>query len=73
MTDVDPFICRDRLDVQNHGSVLLISGMDAEAQAALERGAPDDAQWWCGGLAVEPRYLLEVIEWVTVELNGGSE
>lgn len=50
--------------IEHHGSIVLVRPLDPDTTAALEAGAPDDAQWWCGALAVEPRYLEHVLAYL---------
>ena len=50
------------LQVDNHGSVCLITPVGREAVDWLEQTAPEDAQWWGRrSLVVEPRYVAGVL------------
>ena len=42
---------------ENHFSLFLVQPMNASAREHLESRVGDDAQWFGGALAVEPRYV----------------
>lgn len=63
MIDVDAY-------VENHGSLCLVRPQTAFAHDWLKMNT--DGQWWGGGLAVEPRYVTDLVsgmreEGMTVE------
>ena len=41
----------------NHGSIWLCTPTTMEAREHLEEHLSDEAQWFAGGVAVEPRYV----------------
>jgi len=48
--------------VENHGTIVLFAGQHEGARQWLRNTAPEDAQWFCGKLVVEPRYVQGVID-----------
>lgn len=46
--------------LEDHGTVWLVRPLDSESADLLQRTAPPDALFFCGALAVEPRYVPEV-------------
>ncbi len=46
--------------LENHLSIVLIRPNTLDAEQWLRDTAPDDAQFWCGALAIEPRYVGNV-------------
>ena len=48
--------------VSNHGSIVTLALLTKEAQDWVSDHIPDDAQWFGGQLAVEPRYAGNVID-----------
>lgn len=48
--------------IQDHGSVVLVIPTYESAAEALRDLVDGEAQWWAGGLVVEPRYLDEFIQ-----------
>jgi hypothetical protein len=53
---------RNRIIVENHGSLYLLRPDTRTAQRWLERHVADDAQWFGGALVVEPRYVTDIVE-----------
>ncbi len=51
--DVDLALC---------SSIDLLTPLTAEAQDWIKANIPDDAQWFGGALAVEPRYAPEIVQ-----------
>jgi hypothetical protein len=49
------------IQTQNHGSIILFSGVTPEGAAWLEENLDPNAQRWCNGFAVEPRYALAIL------------
>lgn len=47
--------------VQNHGSVFLVLPQTADARAHLDAVLSDEAQRFAGGVAVEPRYVVDFV------------
>jgi hypothetical protein len=58
------------LSVDNHGSILILRGETAEGKDWISEHIPSDAQSWCGGVVVEPRYLDAIVEGA---MNDGLE
>ena len=46
--------------VENHGSVVLVRPLNDVGKAWLAEHT--DGQWFCGALAVEPRFLFHLID-----------
>ena len=46
--------------VTNHGSVWLLRPTHAAAAAHLREHVGEEAQWFAGALAVEPRYVVDL-------------
>lgn len=53
----------DDLDytVTNHGSIVLIAPHSQAADEWLDENIGDDAMWFGGALAVEPRYVGDIL------------
>lgn len=47
--------------VENHGSIFIVQPQTEEARAHLEAHVSDEAQWFAGGVAVEPRYIVDLV------------
>jgi hypothetical protein len=47
--------------VQNHGSIFLVVPQTDAARENLQENAPDEAQFFGGGLVVEHRYILDLV------------
>ena len=47
--------------VENHGSLCLVKPLDDEALSWLNENV-EGGQWWGGALAVEPRYLENLLD-----------
>lgn len=52
---------------QNHGSVFLCVPTHAEAREHLEENVGEEALWYGGGLAVEPRYAQGLADSLTAD------
>ena len=54
----------DRRDfrISNQGSIMIVVSNTKSAKLWLLHSSPGDAQFWGGGMAVEPRYLDGVID-----------
>jgi hypothetical protein len=52
--------------VENHGSIVLLHAVTPAAHTWLVEHTPDDAPWFGDALAVEPRYVGDI-------LNGARE
>jgi hypothetical protein len=48
--------------VQHHGNLCTVRPMTEAAREFLEDCVSDEAQWWCGALVVEPRYLADFVQ-----------
>jgi len=48
--------------VENHGTVFLFNLLTDAARAWVEENVPDDAQYFGGALAVEPRYARDLAQ-----------
>lgn len=49
--------------IENHGSLFVVQPMTTEAREwMLENVASEPWQWLGGGLAVEPRYVFDLVE-----------
>lgn len=53
---------RPDFEVENHGSVVVISPENDAAEEYLQSKAPEDATWWYGGLVCEPRYVQAILD-----------
>jgi hypothetical protein len=53
---------RRDVDLALHGSIDLLTPLTPEAQAWVKENIPDDAQWFGGALAVEPRYAPDIVQ-----------
>lgn len=49
-------------NVANHGSIFLVRPNTPVARKHLEEHVGDEAQWWGGALAVEPRYVDDLAQ-----------
>jgi hypothetical protein len=49
------------IQLQDHGSIVIVSGVTPEGRDWLEENLDPSAQRWCGGFAVEPRYALAIL------------
>jgi hypothetical protein len=47
--------------VEDHGSLLLVRPLTSAAWSWLEQNVEDDAQWFGGALAVESRYISNLL------------
>jgi hypothetical protein len=47
---------------QNHGSIYLLQPLSAEAIDWADEHLPDDAPRWGGAYAIEPRYLVAILD-----------
>ncbi len=48
-------------EVTNHGSIITILPLTEAAQEWMAENIPEDAQWFAGALAVEPRYVEAIL------------
>ena len=46
--------------VEDHGSIIIVQPLTAPCREWLQENT--DGQWWAGGLAVEPRYVDDLID-----------
>jgi len=49
------------LRVTNHGSIVLLNPLDVSATEWLNTHIAEDAQWFGGAVAVEPRYVMDIL------------
>jgi RNA polymerase subunit RPABC4/transcription elongation factor Spt4 len=47
---------------ENHGSIWIVQPHNSEAREHLAENVSDEAIWFAGGLAVEPRYVEDLAE-----------
>lgn len=47
--------------VNNHGSIVTLNPCSHAAQGWISENIPEDAQRWCSGVVVEPRYIQDII------------
>jgi hypothetical protein len=50
------------IHVFNAGSVVILTGKTPEGRDWLEANLDADASRWCGGFAVEPRYVGAILD-----------
>lgn len=50
------------VEIVDHGTLVLITGLSGIAKAHLEERMPDDVQTWGRGYVVEPRYVDFIID-----------
>jgi len=48
--------------VSGGGSLFIITPLNDAAKENLESGLSDEAQFWAGGVAVEHRYIGDLVE-----------
>jgi hypothetical protein len=53
-------------DIENHGSLYLVRPATQDAHENLQQHVSDDAQWFCGALGVEARYVFDLAEALAV-------
>jgi hypothetical protein len=46
---------------ENHGSIALLIPLSVAGQEWLDENVDPDAQTWGGGIAVEPRYVDDIL------------
>ena len=49
-------------EVSGGGSLFIVTPLNANARENLEAGVGEEAQWWAGGVAVEHRYISNLVE-----------
>jgi hypothetical protein len=49
------------VEVVNHGSICVVTGITEAGRQWLDDHTPEDATRWCGGVVVEPRYLDDLL------------
>jgi hypothetical protein len=54
--------------IEDHGSVWLVRPESEAAREWLETHVDEEAQWFGGALAVEPRYVQAIVEGIMSEL-----
>jgi hypothetical protein len=58
------------LSVDNQGSICLLRAKTEAGRDWVAEHIPADAQWWCGGVVVEPRYIDAIVDGA---MNDGLE
>lgn len=56
--------------VESHGTIVLLRPIDDEAQAWLDESLASDAQFLGNAVAVEPRYVLPILQ--GFQADGGT-
>jgi hypothetical protein len=49
------------VEVENHGSILLVRPLTPVAQDWIAENVGGDPQWWAGAIACEPRYVDDLV------------
>jgi len=49
-------------EVSGGGSLFIVTPLNADAKGNLEAGVGDEAQWFAGGVAVEHRFVVSLVE-----------
>jgi hypothetical protein len=49
------------IQVENHGTLFLLRPLTEAGQTWLEEHTVGETQWFGGALAVEPRYVLDIV------------
>lgn len=55
------------IQIENHGSIVLLRPLSDEASDWIDEHIPDDALWFAGALVVEPRYVDDIIEGMSAD------
>jgi hypothetical protein len=50
------------VEVENHGSLILVRPLTPAACDWCEEHIPEDAQWWARAVVVEPRYVADIVQ-----------
>ncbi len=48
--------------ITDHGSIVILRPHSPAAHSWVEDHIPEDAQVWAGGIVVEPRYVLDIVD-----------
>ena len=48
--------------IEDHGTIVLVRPLTDDAKTWLVEHTADDAQWFGGALAAEPRYAEDIVE-----------
>lgn len=59
----------DLVSVEDHGSIILLRPRTTAARRWLEDRTEDGAVWYCGALAVGPRFVENVLAGMSEELT----
>ncbi len=54
-------------NVADHGSIVILRPVTAEAKDWTEEFIPEDAQWFAGGVAIERRYFENIYDGITAD------
>jgi hypothetical protein len=49
-------------EVSGGGSLFIVTPLNESARENLEAGVGEEAQWWAGGVAVEHRFVVSLVE-----------
>jgi hypothetical protein len=55
------------IQFENHGSVWLVRPLTVVGREWIDENVSDDAQWFGGALAVEPRYVGDIVEGMQID------
>lgn len=51
----------------NHGSVCILTPVSEQAKEWADEHIDPDAQRWCGGVVIEPRYVQPILDGIMEE------
>lgn len=54
-------------DWRDHGSVHVLIPRTPDAKRWVHANIPDDAQWFAGGVAVEARYIHDIVDGIILD------
>lgn len=49
------------LEFRRDGFLFLVIPFTDQGREWLDEHIAEDAQWWCGGVVVEPRYVEDIV------------
>jgi hypothetical protein len=53
--------------LNDHGSIMILKPITAEAESWVENHIPSDALWWANGVVIEPRYVPDFVQGIMME------
>ena len=56
--------------LEHHGTITLVRPMTPEAKTWLKENTGPESTWWGGALAVEPRYVANLVEGLMTDLGA---